>query len=97
MRLTLDLQRRGWNALAGEGDAHFLAISGPSDEDSRRGPSLVQLQRARWTMDRFSTEDDHHLALDISAIDAKNLLREEEAKERHQGEKNQQRKPELAP
>src|SRR5438874_2621849 len=97
MRLTLDLQRRGWNALAGEGDAHFLAISGPSDEDSRRGPSLVQLQRARWTMDRFSTEDDHHLALDISAIDTKDLLREEEANERQQGCNYQQHKPELAP
>ena len=48
-------------------------------------------------MNRFSTENHHDLALHISAIDGKDLLREEEAKERDQGEKNQQGKPELAP
>jgi|SRR5437667_4601591 len=97
MRLTLDLQSRRWNALAGERDAHFLAISGSGDEDSRRCTLLVQLQRARRTMNRFPTENDHHLALDISVIDAKDLPRKKEANEWQQGGNDQQRKSELAP
>src|SRR5205823_13652270 len=92
MRLTLDLQCRRRNALAGQRDTHFLAISGAGDEDSRRRALLVQLQRARRTMNRFSTENDNHLPLNISVIDAKDLPRKKEANEWQQGGNDQQRK-----
>ena len=48
-------------------------------------------------MNRFPTENYHHLALDISAIDAENLFREKKADEGHHGDNEQQRKRELAP
>src|SRR5882724_2144905 len=97
MRLTLDLECRRWHALAGQRNTHFLAISGAGDEDSWRRTLLVQLQRAPRTMYRFPAENDHHVPLNISAIDAKDLLREKEADERQQGGNDQQRKSELAP
>src|SRR6266404_5981284 len=46
MRVTFDLQCRRWNTLSGQRDAHFLAISGAGDENSRRRALPVQLQRA---------------------------------------------------
>src|SRR5438270_12830065 len=74
MRVAFDLQRSRWNTFAAEDDSHFLAISGAGDEDSGCGALLVQLERARRTMDRFATKDHHHLALDVSAIDTKDLF-----------------------
>ena len=97
MRLTLDLQGRRWNALASQRDPDFLAISGAGDEDSRRRALLVQLLRARRTMNRFSTENHHDLALHISAIDTKDLLREKKTDEGRHGDNEHERKPELAP